>query len=148
MSSEEVPAGAPHDAPRHAGGPIAIVAGHGEFARGVISAVQHITGYGARLLPLIIHGLGPADIEDALLRLVDESGARVIFTDLPAGSCTIAAGRVARARPDVLVVTGVSLPALLYFVMHEGAAPADAARQAIDRARTALRVVGGATRGD
>jgi PTS system N-acetylgalactosamine-specific IIA component len=132
----------------HAMIPLAIVAGHGDFAAGVISAVEHITGYGARLVPMSIQGLGPADIERTMTTLVEESGVHVIFTDLPAGSCTIAAGRVARAKGAMIVVTGVSLPVLLSFVMHDEVPPMDAARQAIERARSALRVVGGPARGD
>ncbi len=135
-----------HDAPPVA--PLAIVAGHGDFARGIISAVEHITGYGARLLPMGIQGLAPGDIERTMMSLVEQSGAQVIFTDLPAGSCTIAAGRVARARGGMVVVTGVSLPVLLSFVTHDDLPPGEAARQAIDRARSALRVVGGAAGGD
>ncbi len=46
------------------------------------------------------------------------AGAQVIFTDLPAGSWTIAARRVQRERPEVVVVTGANLPALLDFVFQ------------------------------
>jgi N-acetylgalactosamine PTS system EIIA component len=95
---------------------VAVVAGHGRFAEGMVSAVQQITGRGAAFATLSNSGLAPADIERELLARLDDSGARVIFTDLPAGSCTMAARRVQRARPEVALVTGANLAALMEFL--------------------------------
>jgi PTS system N-acetylgalactosamine-specific IIA component len=95
---------------------MAIVAGHGQFADGVVSAVEQISGRGAAFATLSNTGLAPADIERALLAQLDGTGARVVFTDLPAGSCTMAARRVQRARPDVVLVTGANVSALLEFL--------------------------------
>jgi len=47
--------------------PRAIVAGHGDFAAGLISAVQQITGRGDQLVPVAVQKLSVTDIE-ALLR--------------------------------------------------------------------------------
>lgn len=128
-------------------GPVAIIATHGDLAAGFVSAVEQITGRGGLFLPLSNAGLGAVDIEQTLLRLVDEQGIRVIFTDLPAGSCTIAARRVVHARPEVVLVTGASLPLLLDFMSHEELAPAEAAFHAVDRAVRSLVAVPGAARG-
>jgi PTS system N-acetylgalactosamine-specific IIA component len=67
----------------------------------------------------------------------------VIFTDLPAGSCTIAARRVARALPGVVVVTGANLSALLGWALgpEDGAA---ACARAVERGRGAMAVLPGA----
>ena len=62
-----------------------------------------------------------------------------IFTDLPAGSCTMAARRLLREMPGVLLVSGANLPMLLDFVMSS-AEPQAAARAAVERARTAISV--------
>lgn len=102
------------DAPALA--PKAIVAGHGAFADGVLSAVAQITGLQDRFVAFSNAGFAPDEIEQRLRETLDASGARLIFTDLPAGSCTIAARRIAKDRPDVVVVTGVALPTLLSFV--------------------------------
>lgn len=96
--------------------PRAVVAGHGGFALGIISAVQQIAGLGDRLVPVTNTGLTPAALEEALRQALRESGGRIIFTDLPAGSCTMAACRVARTDPGLAIVTGVALPTLLTFV--------------------------------
>jgi N-acetylgalactosamine PTS system EIIA component len=128
-------------------GPVAIIATHGDLAAGFVSAVEQITGRGALFLPLTNTGLGAADIERAMLDLVDSRNIRVIFTDLPAGSCTIAARRVINARPDVVLVTGASLPLLLDFMSHDELPPAEAASHAVDRAVRSLVAVPGAQRG-
>lgn len=128
-------------------GPVAIVAAHGDLAFGFVSAVEQITGRGELFLPMSNAGLGAADIERAILELVDSRNIRVIFTDLPAGSCTIAARRVLAARPHVVLVTGASLPLLLDFMSHEELEPAQAARHAVDRAVRSLTTVPGVARG-
>lgn len=95
--------------------PKALIVGHGRFAEGMISAVAQISGFGDRFVAVSNAGLSPAGIEDALRNAIDESGARIIFTDLPAGSCTIAARRLARSEKGLTVVTGVALPTILAF---------------------------------
>ena len=127
--------------------PVAIVAAHGDLAVGFVSAVEQITGRGQLFVPMSNAGLGAADIQRALLELVDSRKIRVIFTDLPAGSCTIAARRVLAVRPHVVLVTGVSLPLLLDFMSHEELEPAQAAAHAVDRAVRSLTTVPGVARG-
>lgn len=129
------------------GAPVAIIAAHGDLAAGFVSAVQQITGRGELFLPMSNSGLGAAEIERAILELVDTRGLGVIFTDLPAGSCTIAARRVIAARPHVVLVTGASLPLLLDFMSHEELPPAEAAAHAVERAVRSLTTVPGASRG-
>lgn len=121
----------------------AVVAGHGEFAAGLISAVEQITGRADVFVPLSIRTLGGDEIERVLRERLAETGALVVFTDLPAGSCTIAARRVLRDRPDVVLVTGANLPSLLDFLFHSAEPPADAAQHATDKGRAALVAVGG-----
>ena len=91
----------------------AVVAGHADYAAGMVSAVAQIAGLGDMFVPVSNTGLGPEAIEAALREQLQASGARVIFTDLPAGSATLAARRVARSDAGLTVVKGASLPALL-----------------------------------
>ena len=117
----------------------AVIAGHGDFAVGAISAVQQISGLGARLHPLSNAGLDAAAIDLALRALLDSTGAAVVFTDLPAGSCTLAARRVARERPGLVVVTGANIAMLLDFVFQDEA-DAAAAAHAAEKGREAIIV--------
>jgi PTS system N-acetylgalactosamine-specific IIA component len=122
----------------------ALVAGHGEFAAGLISAVDAVTGRGALLEGIRVQGLSGEDIEQQLRGRLDASGVRVVFTDLQAGSCTRAVRRLLRDVPAVLLVSGTNLPMLLDFVMSSAPDPHDAARAAVERARSAITVTGAA----
>lgn len=126
----------------------AIVVAHGDLATGLVSAVACIAGEpaAARLLPMSNRTLGGAELAEALEQAVATFGAEVVFTDLPAGSCTVAARRVARTRPGLAVVAGANLPLLLAFAL----APCDGApalREVVDKARAALLVAEEGARG-
>lgn len=126
--------------------PVSIVLAHGELAAGLVSAVEQITGMGSRFIAMSNSGLSSAELEMRLRALVDQTGARVVFTDLPAGSCNIAAFRLLRDR-DVIVVSGVNLPTLLHFVTHPNLSPEEAATEAVDRGAPTLKVTLGTARG-
>src|SRR5215471_8068970 len=106
----------------------AIVAGHGDFAVGLISAVQQITGRGDLLVPVSVQKLSVADIETMLRDKMVEHDVRVIFTDLQAGSCTMASRRILRGMEDAVLIAGANLPTLLDFVFAEGLSAPEAAR--------------------
>ncbi len=120
----------------------AIVAGHADFASGLVSAVELITGLGGVLIPLQVRGLCGDDIQTLLRETLLASGARVIYTDLQAGSCTNAARRVQRDVPGVVLVAGANLPMLLDFALSRNADPGSAAVQSAEKGRAAVRVVG------
>ena len=127
MSSPERPDGVPL---------IAIIAGHGDFAAGMISAVEHISGAGRRFVGVSNRDLSPAALVERLGAAVRESAASVVFTDLPAGSCTIAARRLQRDLPELLVIAGTNLPILLNFAL--GGDIPGAVDRALSKARDAL----------
>jgi N-acetylgalactosamine PTS system EIIA component len=120
----------------------AIVAGHGSFAAGLVSAVEQITGRGGLLVPVAVTGLGAEDIERTLRTLMMETGTRVIFTDLQAGSCSMAARRLLRGMPEAVLISGTNLPVLLDFVFADALPAPEAARHAAERGRAAIHVVG------
>lgn len=115
--------------------PAAIVAGHGGFAAGIVSAVEQVTGMAGCFVPVTNAGLSPAGIDEALRRALAESGARLIFTDLPAGSCTMAARRLAKEDPGLVVVTGVALPTLLAYACGSGVP------EAVESGRKAMQLL-------
>lgn len=120
----------------------AVVAGHGTFAAGIVSAVEQITGRGNIFAVVTSIGLTPGDIQSAIAAAMSESGARVIFTDLPAGSCTMAARRMLRDHPGVLLVTGVNLSVLLDFAMQEDSDPVVGAHSALERGKASMMTFG------
>jgi PTS system N-acetylgalactosamine-specific IIA component len=121
----------------------AIVAGHGTFAEGMLSAIEQITGRPDLFIGVTNRDLSAAGVESLIRDRMAASGASVIFTDLPAGSCTMAARRIQRDQPGVAVVTGVNLATLLDFAFHTEAGDAHAVEHAADKGRAALVVTGG-----
>ena len=117
----------------------AVVAGHATLAAGLVAAVDAITGRGDALRAVSGAGMNASDVTATLGRALDETGATVVFTDLPGGSCTIAARRLQRDRPSLAVVIGVNLPMLLEFVMRDSGGPADATT-AMERGRDNIRI--------
>ena len=122
--------------------PRAIVIGHGEFAGGLVSAVGQICGMADKLVVLSMMGMTPESIETTIREQLDRTGARVIFTDLPAGSATIAARRIVKEDPGIVLVSGVNLATLLDFVFNTAVPAAEAARTAAERGKASLIVVG------
>ena len=120
----------------------AVVACHGELAGGLISAVQLISGRGDAFRALSNRDLGPVELEDLVREAVTAIDAKVVFTDLPAGSCTVAARRVARDIPGLVGVTGTNLSVLLAWVF---APDGGAARcnNAVERGHRAMSVFPG-----
>jgi PTS system N-acetylgalactosamine-specific IIA component len=122
--------------------PRAVVAGHGEFAAGLISAVQVISGRGDTFRALSNRDLGPVELEGLVRDAVIAVDAQVVFTDLPAGSCTVAARRVARDVPGLVVVTGTNLSMLLAWVYAPDGGAAGCSN-AVERGHRAMAVFPG-----
>ena len=124
-------------------GHAAIIIAHGDLATGMVSAVQQITGRGEFLVAVSNTGMDAAAMEATLRELLDRTGARLIFTDLPAGSCNFVACRLLKERRDLVVVTGVNLPVLLHFATHDELPTRELADKSVQRGALALRVIGG-----
>jgi PTS system N-acetylgalactosamine-specific IIA component len=120
----------------------AIVAGHGDFAAGMISAVRQITGLDDVFIAVTNRDLSAADVEAELREQLRLSNVRVVFTDLPAGSCTMATRRLQRERPGLTLVTGTNLTTLLDFIFQEAVPPSEAALHAAEKGRASLIVAG------
>ncbi len=119
----------------------AIVVAHADLAAGLVSAVDAITGLGSLFVAVSNTGLGSVDLAAKMSAVLDAIGSRVVFTDLQMGSCSMAAHRLLRERADVIIVTGVNLPMLLYAATQEGELPETMATEALERARESLCVV-------
>jgi N-acetylgalactosamine PTS system EIIA component len=118
----------------------AIVAGHGNFAPGLVSAVEQITGRGAQLVAVTVQGMPLSQIEGLLREQLVSQGIQVVFTDLHAGSCTMAARRILRGLEGTILIAGANLPMLLDFVMADGPSATEAATHAAERGRAAVSI--------
>ena len=126
--------------------PRALVIGHKDFAAGIVSAVTAITGRTDLFRTASNYGLDTRATE-AMLREAIVDGVTVIFSDLPAGSTTMAARRAQRDYPAITVVTGISLPVLLDYAFA-GPDSANAADAAVEKGRAAMMVARGTARAD
>ena len=131
-------AGEPESTEAESPTPRAIIAGHGSFPEGMVSAVDQISGYGKVFVALSNSGLTGEDIESRLRARSQALGVKVFFTDLPAGSATIAVRRIMRDTEGVILVTGANLATLLEFVFRGEETPEDAARHAAEKGRSSL----------
>jgi mannose/fructose-specific phosphotransferase system component IIA len=95
-----------------------ILVTHGAMAGGMVDAVRGITGAPADALVAVSNdGRRPEELQAEIMSLVGD-GPTLVFTDLGAGSCTLAARLTCRERRRVALVAGVNLPMLLEFVFH------------------------------
>jgi mannose/fructose-specific phosphotransferase system component IIA len=107
------------------------------MARGLVDAVRKISGQEDALSALSNEGRSPAALREALDELLGD-GPAVVFTDLQAGSCALAAVS-SSGRPNVVVVCGANLPMLLDFVFHREM-PLDAlAERLVGKGREGIR---------
>ena len=115
-----------------------VVVAHGPMARAMVDAVRRIAGDAAdSLMPLSNDGKGPEELRDELEALISEEQA-VVFTDLLAGSCGMAAMSSCRDRARRAVVSGVNLPMLLEFVFHTDQPLDDLVERVQDKGRAAI----------
>lgn len=119
-----------------------VIVGHGDFAAGLVSAVQQICGR-ADVFAAISNRDYPAEELERVVREYVAGGAEIIFTDLPGGSAAMAARRVMRDHPGLVLVTGANLAALLEFALGEPCGPAAAARTAVEKGRSSMNSSGG-----
>ena len=95
-----------------------VVVGHGAIASGLVDAVKRIAGIPDDVLVSVSNeGKGHDALKEELARIAAQ-GTVVVFTDMHAGSCAVAARVVCRAVGERAVVCGVNLPMLLDFVFH------------------------------
>ena len=116
----------------------ALVVGHANFAAGIVSAVEQITGNGSMLVPLSNVKLGTDGIEQMVRTALADNAITIVFTDLPGGSATMAVRRVQRSLPNLTVVTGANLAVLLEFVQHTDEPAEQAALQALERGKATM----------
>ena len=112
------------DAPR----PAAVLVTHGVLGTELVRTVERILGPQTDVLVVSNDGLSAdglvAALEAALVGLAPGQAA-VVFTDLAAGSCGLAARRAGAPGRAVRRITGANLPMLLEFFHYRGSIPLD-----------------------
>lgn len=120
---------------------LGIVVSHGAMSQGLIDAVERITGLGmSALVPVSNDARGPEALASAVIEAAGAwGGPVVIFTDLEAGSCALAARFACREPARRTVIFGVNLPMLLDFVFHRTLSLTDLETRLVERGRVGIR---------
>lgn len=128
------------DAPGGGGSARGVVVGHGAMASGMVDAVRRIAGVTDDVLTAVSNeGKGPDALRDELTRMTASApGPVVVFTDMHAGSCAVAARVACRSQGRSAVVCGVNLPMLLDFVFHRDIPLETLVPKLVEEGRTAI----------
>jgi mannose/fructose-specific phosphotransferase system component IIA len=119
-----------------------LVVTHGGLAQGLVDAVRRITGCEeTALVSLSNEGLGPEGLE-AAVRETAAGGPTILFTDLPSGSCSFAARKVAVGEDEVAAICGVNLPLLVDFVFHREMELGDLVTRLVEKGRRGIDAFG------
>lgn len=116
-----------------------VVVCHGPLAGALVEAAEQISGVRGVLKPVSNTGCDRGALEERILAAVGDR-ATVVFVDMAAGSCLIAALARLRERSNVKVVTGVNLAMLVDFVFHLAQPPDAAASRAAAAGERAIKV--------
>jgi mannose/fructose-specific phosphotransferase system component IIA len=115
-----------------------VVVGHADLSTGLLGAVRKIVGDAADVLePLSNDGMSPQALIEELDRIAGDD-AVVVFVDLRAGSCGMAAFSCCRERPMRAVVCGVNLPMLLDFVFQNRMPLEELVPRLVEKGRAAI----------
>lgn len=115
-----------------------IVLTHGDMAFGLVDAVRKIAGPPAEaLVPLSNEGQSREGVGRALEEAIG-TGPAVIFTDMRAGSCSVAARLACSEAGRRVVIFGVNLPMLLDFVFHQDLALEELIPRLLQKGREAV----------
>lgn len=115
-----------------------IIVGHGGMATGMVDAVRRIAGIEEDVLTALSNeGKGPDALREEIARLIGDDRV-VVFTDMHAGSCAVAARFACRSRGERAVVCGVNLPILLDFVFHRELPLAELVPRLLEQGRGAV----------
>jgi len=115
-----------------------VVVAHGPMARAMVDAVRRIAGDRADALePLSNEGKSPVQLAADLDTAMGE-GPVVVFVDIKAGSCCMAALSSCRDRRRRVVVSGVNLPMLLEFVFHRDEPIDDVVTRLVEQGRASI----------
>ena len=120
----------------------ALLVTHADLGAALLRAAQQVYGPVTDVEFLSNSELSRTDLEQAIReRVAGWTHGGLVLTDFPGGSCQQCGVQAAQGHAEIVVVTGVNLPALLdYLHNREQYAVADLAERLVTRARNSVRV--------
>lgn len=115
-----------------------VVVAHASLGAGLVAAARQISGAEEGVLTAVSNdGTGPETLL-ARLREIAGDGPVVVFTDLPSGSCALAARKLLACEPNTALVCGANLAVLLDFVFHRTLPLPELVDRLVDKARSGV----------
>ncbi len=120
----------------------ALLVTHADLGAALLRAAERIYGPVEDVDVLTNDGASREELERAIEgKVAGWRGGGIVLTDFPGGSCQQCGLLAARAHPEVLVITGVNLPALLdYLHNRETLSAPELAQHLLTRARDSVRL--------
>lgn len=120
----------------------ALLVTHADLGAALLRAAEQVYGPVADVEFLSNSELSRTDLESAIReRVAGWTHGGLVFTDFPGGSCQQCGLLAAQGHDEILVVTGVNLPALLDYLHNREHYPvAELAERLTTRARNSVRI--------
>lgn len=98
----------------------ALVLGHGQFAQGLLSALEQIVGPVGQVAAASTQGRSRTEIESQIQDARQKFGEQpvLVFTDLQGACGSTVCGSLLRAENDVGIIGGANLPMLVKYVQY------------------------------
>lgn len=97
-----------------------IIAGHGNFARAMLETVEGILGRQRDVVVLSNANISCDSLCEKIKESMKDAKEKIIFVDLPGGSCAIACMNLMKKDKNMYILCGVNLPMLMeFFLLRE-----------------------------
>ncbi len=98
-----------------------IIIGHGDFAFSLLNAVEKILGKQEMVEVFSNEKLSCEAIVEVLKSsITNDQQEKIIFVDLPGGSCAISCSNLLKTYKELKILCGVNLPMLIeFFLLRE-----------------------------
>lgn len=95
-----------------------IIIGHGDFGSAMLSVAERIVGKQENVDVVSNAGLSCDSLIQKISNVVGSvPGEKIVFVDLPGGSCTISCMKLLKTYRELNIICGVNLPILLEFFL-------------------------------
>ncbi len=96
-----------------------VIAGHGSFPQGLLSAAERIAGRQEGVVIISNDELSAPAFQEKLKQgLTGANNGVYIFIDIAGGSCFTAARSLIPSHPDLVFITGVNLSMLVTYLSY------------------------------
>ncbi|MEO0138151.1 MAG: hypothetical protein ABIL39_01930 [candidate division WOR-3 bacterium] len=98
-----------------------VIIGHGNLAQALLNTVEKILGKQEMVEVFSNENLSCSTLTELLKKSLGSDGdEKIVFVDLPGGSCAISCLNILRENKNLKIICGVNLPMLLeFFLLRE-----------------------------